>query len=50
MADERAAAITPRMLLAHTSGIDGGSTRDLGRPENTDPATLLADLPHGRPP
>ena len=44
MADERAARITLRMLLAHTSGIGGGSTRDLGRPANADPAALLQDL------
>ncbi|OLT18945.1 hypothetical protein BJF80_13970 [Serinicoccus sp. CUA-874] len=44
MADERAGQITLRMLLAHTSGIGGGSTRDLGRPASVDPAVLLADL------
>ncbi|WP_151525624.1 serine hydrolase domain-containing protein [Serinicoccus kebangsaanensis] len=44
MGDDRAGQITLRMLLAHTSGIGGGSTRDLGQPASTDPEVLLADL------
>ena len=44
MADHRADRITLRMLLSHTSGIGGGSTVDLGRPDSADPEMLLADL------
>lgn len=44
MADDRAGRITLRMLLAHTSGLGGGSAPDLGRPENADGEALLANL------
>lgn len=44
MADHRAGDITLRMLLARTSGIGGGSTRDLGQAHTVDPEVLLEDL------
>lgn len=44
LADDRADLVTPRMLLAHTSGLDGAGYQEFDIPPPTDGDDLLARL------